>query len=192
MTLRALPNQTAGTGSAKTNLLGLLCLTIAEARPSETNWPGWRGPRGDGSSMDPNVPVKWTMTDDEVWKIRIPGTGHSSPVIWEERIFVVSAIEDGAERVLLSLDRKTGKILWRKSVSDCRKAGQGIQHRRDQRSQRKYPGLPCYQRWSDVHPRRGEPVLHRQRDRGLNGYSGGECEEWRDRQAVRSHGGCEL
>ena len=66
MTLRALPNQTAGTGSAKTNLLGLLCLTIAEARPSETNWPGWRGPRGDGSSMDPNVPVKWTMTDDEV------------------------------------------------------------------------------------------------------------------------------
>jgi outer membrane protein assembly factor BamB len=50
------------------------------------------------------------------WKVALPGRGHASPVVWGDRIFVVSALEDKQERILLSLDRRTGKTLWQKTV----------------------------------------------------------------------------
>ncbi|MCB1063886.1 MAG: PQQ-binding-like beta-propeller repeat protein [Verrucomicrobiae bacterium] len=80
------------------------------------NWPGWRGPRGDGSSEDRDLAVSWKVDEDTVWKVPMPGIGHASPIIWEDRIFLVDAIETTAERVLLCLDRKTGKTLWQKTV----------------------------------------------------------------------------
>ena len=80
------------------------------------NWPGWRGPRGDGSSSDPNVPIKWSGTDNVTWKTQLPGKGHSSPIIWDNAIFVTSAIEDTSERVLMRIDRTTGAIKWKRVV----------------------------------------------------------------------------
>src|SRR4029077_9845843 len=78
------------------------------------NWPGWRGPRGDGTSLEKNVPIHWSATTNVVWKTEIPGIGHASPIVWGDRVFVVTA--DGENRVLLSLDRKTGRTLWQKTV----------------------------------------------------------------------------
>lgn len=80
------------------------------------NWPGWRGPRGDGSVENGPLPVEWDLAADLVWKAPMPGVGHASPIIWEDRVFVVDAIEETAERVLLCLDRSTGKRLWEKTV----------------------------------------------------------------------------
>lgn len=80
------------------------------------NWPGWRGPRGDGTSLEKNVPVRWSATENIVWKVPIPGKGHASPIVWNDRIFVVTAIEDQNQRVLLCLDRNTGKVVWQRVV----------------------------------------------------------------------------
>jgi outer membrane protein assembly factor BamB len=82
------------------------------------DWPGWRGPRGDGTSMEKQIPIKWDAAANEsvVWKTPIPGDGHSSPIVLGKRIFVSTALTDTQERVLLCVDRDSGKELWRRTV----------------------------------------------------------------------------
>ena len=80
------------------------------------NWPAWRGPRGDGTSIEKNVPVKWSAAENVVWKVPLPGKGHASPIVWADRVFLATAIEDKEQRVLMALDRKTGKTLWQRTV----------------------------------------------------------------------------
>ncbi|MGD0093595.1 MAG: PQQ-binding-like beta-propeller repeat protein [Planctomycetota bacterium] len=89
---------------------------IAPSRVRAENWPGWRGPRGDGTSLETNVPTTWSAVDNIVWKTPIPGAGHSSPIVWEDRVFLTTAIPAAKDRVLLCLDRKTGRTLWQKTV----------------------------------------------------------------------------
>ncbi|REJ96151.1 MAG: hypothetical protein DWQ29_01080, partial [Planctomycetota bacterium] len=70
----------------------LLLLTLSAALFTSLahaeNWPGWRGPRGDGTSLEGNPPLHWDAASGEniVWKAAIPGDGHSSPVIWNDRV----------------------------------------------------------------------------------------------------------
>jgi outer membrane protein assembly factor BamB len=92
-----------------------LPLTLAATAHAE-EWPGWRGPRGDGTSLEAGVPVRWSATENVRWKTPIPGIGHSSPVVWGDRVFVTTCREKEGERELLCLDRRTGKILWDKVV----------------------------------------------------------------------------
>lgn len=75
------------------------------------NWPGWRGPMGTGHTTEKNVPVEWDAKSVH-WKLPLPGQGQSSPVIWDNRIFLTTALEDGQKRVVLCVDREKGKILW--------------------------------------------------------------------------------
>lgn len=79
------------------------------------NWPGWRGPRGDGTSLEKNIPIRCDA-EHLVWKISLPGMGHSSPIVWGDRIFTLTALPDKEDRVLLCLDRKTGTTIWQKTV----------------------------------------------------------------------------
>jgi outer membrane protein assembly factor BamB len=92
-----------------------LVLTAPYSSPAE-NWPCWRGPRLDGSSHEQNVPIHWSATNNVVWRTELPGLGHASPIVWEDRIFTVSALAESRERLLLCLDRRTGKQLWQKTV----------------------------------------------------------------------------
>jgi outer membrane protein assembly factor BamB len=82
------------------------------------NWPCWRGPRGDGTSLDKSPPVKWDATTPEgiVWKTALQGSGHSQPIVWGDRIFLVACDETSQERLLSCLDCETGKTLWTKTV----------------------------------------------------------------------------
>jgi outer membrane protein assembly factor BamB len=82
------------------------------------NWSAWRGPRGDGTSLETNVPLHWNGQSGEniAWKAAVPGVGHASPIVWENRIFLVSCLTEAQERILLCLDRKTGRELWRQTV----------------------------------------------------------------------------
>ena len=80
------------------------------------NWPGWRGPRGDGTSLEKQAPVKWSVTDNIAWKVAIPGKGHSSPVIWGDKIFLIACLPEKEERVLMCLDRRNGKTLWQRTI----------------------------------------------------------------------------
>src|SRR5438093_4258584 len=80
------------------------------------NWPQWRGPRGDGTSEETGIPIRWSETENVLWKAPIPGKGHSSPVVWGDRVFVTTCLEKEQKRLLLCLDRRDGKILWQRTV----------------------------------------------------------------------------
>ena len=84
------------------------------------NWPMWRGPQGDGASGEQNVVTTWNADASSPaknirWKVELPGEGHASPIVWEDRVLVVACLADG-QRVLLCLDRLTGKTLWQQTV----------------------------------------------------------------------------
>jgi outer membrane protein assembly factor BamB len=59
----------------------------------EKNWPQWRGPYANGVAPYGNPPVEWSESKNIKWKIEIPGKGHATPIIWDNRIFVLTAIE---------------------------------------------------------------------------------------------------
>ena len=80
------------------------------------NWPGWRGPGGDGISSEKNLPTRWSNTENIAWKTSIGGEGHSSPVVWEDRIFLTTSLTEENERRLLCLNRLDGEILWERVV----------------------------------------------------------------------------
>jgi hypothetical protein len=80
------------------------------------NWPGWRGPDGDGTSIETNLPVKWDSVTNVVWKIPVPGIGYSSPVVWKDKLFLTTAFIESQEKVLLCYSSKNGSLLWQKTV----------------------------------------------------------------------------
>ena len=121
--------------------LSILALIVTNnAGASGPSWPQWRGPSGQGVSEEKNLPTSWNTVTNIKWKAAIPGRGHSSPIVWGNRIFVTTAIEGevvpGAKAVkhmdgdkefihpdsigadhkhqfqVIALDRKTGKIVW--------------------------------------------------------------------------------
>lgn len=90
----------------------LFALLIAAAAAAE-NWPGWRGPNGNGHSGERGLPVTWSATENVRWKTPLPGPGMSSPVVWGDRVFLTQSLDrEGRRRALLCFDRKTGKQLW--------------------------------------------------------------------------------
>jgi outer membrane protein assembly factor BamB len=80
------------------------------------DWPRWRGPRGDGTSTEKGLPIRWSADDNVRWKTAVPGVGHSSPVIAGDRVFLTSCREETKERLLLCYDRRDGKPLWERVV----------------------------------------------------------------------------
>src|SRR5580765_6716235 len=74
-----------------------LCSVLLAADPvAERFWPQWRGPYASGVSRSANPPLEWSETKNIRWKTEIPGRGSASPVVWGERLFVVTAIPMGA------------------------------------------------------------------------------------------------
>jgi outer membrane protein assembly factor BamB len=82
--------------------------TIANAQ----EWTRFRGPNGTGESECKTIPASWTEKDI-LWKAPIPGMGHSSPVIWGDKVFVLSANMDNATRYCLCYSAADGKQLWK-------------------------------------------------------------------------------
>ena len=80
------------------------------------NWPGWRGPSGDGVSAGKGIPTKWSSTDNIAWRIAIPGEGHSSPIVWGDKVFLTSSLTEKNKRILLCLDRLSGQTVWQRDV----------------------------------------------------------------------------
>lgn len=104
--MRALAvNRIAASGCV---LVSFLMLAPALARGE--NWPQWRGPHNDGISTETNLPAEWSETKNIAWKLKLPGMGGSTPVVWGDRIFVTSA--DGKDLVLLCVGTD-GKVLWK-------------------------------------------------------------------------------
>jgi outer membrane protein assembly factor BamB len=124
----------------------LLTVTVALADPVDRdthgNWPQWRGPLGTGVAPDGNPPVEWSDRDRQNirWKTELPGRGHSTPIVWNNRIFVTTAIPYGEalppryskapgahdnvpvthrhKFVVIALDRQNGRIVWQRTVRE--------------------------------------------------------------------------
>lgn len=88
-------------------------LTAADHPPA---WPQFRGPGGTGIAADSdNPPLAFGPGRKMIWKVTVPA-GHSSPSIWGDRIFLTAFNKESKTLEVLSADRKTGKILWRRPV----------------------------------------------------------------------------
>ena len=104
-----------------TNPHGALSLTagvlILLAGPGNAaNWPGFRGPGGQGISPEKNLPLTWSLSENLAWRIGIPAIGWSSPIVWEDRVVVTSATPDGTSCHVLCIDAVDGKLVWDKEV----------------------------------------------------------------------------
>jgi len=95
-------------------LLTRLMSVLAEAPDFQsTDWPAWRGLHGDGHAKAvKGLPIKWSDSKNVVWKIALPGRGHSTPTIIGNRIFLATAEEEKQVQSVLCLEKGTGKLIW--------------------------------------------------------------------------------
>jgi outer membrane protein assembly factor BamB len=96
-------------------ILSLLIVNFVSTAQAQ-NWPNWRGPNGDGTSVETGLPVKWDSITNVKWKSLVPGLGYSSPIIWEDKLFITSALPETQEKLLLCYESKNGSLLWKKAV----------------------------------------------------------------------------
>jgi hypothetical protein len=82
------------------------------ALPTAGDWPWWRGPALDGKSTDRHVVTTWGPHKNVLWKTKVPGRGHSSPIVCGNCVFLTTAEEEAQEQRVLAFDRKTGRPLW--------------------------------------------------------------------------------
>lgn len=97
----------------------LVLLVAAQVLPSCSNaqeWPRFRGPNGTGESEATTVPGTWT-DDDYNWVTKLPGVGNSSPVLWGEKLFILSADPETATRFVLCIDSQKGTEIWRRDFA---------------------------------------------------------------------------
>lgn len=94
-------------------LVLVLGLCFVSSVSSAQEWSRYRGPNGTGLSDAKGIPTKWTEADYN-FKIKLPGIGHSSPVLWGKKVFLTSGDEESATRYVICLDAETGKILWQR------------------------------------------------------------------------------
>lgn len=104
---------------------GLLVAAAGAGQARAENWPGWRGPTGDGTSPETDLPLDWDTARDVAWKLALPERSGSTPIVWDDRVFLSAAVDD--DRIeLWCVDRETGQPLWKRHLSD------GNQRRRKQ------------------------------------------------------------
>jgi outer membrane protein assembly factor BamB len=82
------------------------------------NWPEFRGPNGNGHGESQEPPLKWSETENIVWKTPIHDHGWSSPVAWQDQVWVTTATEDGRRFYAVCVDRTDGRILHDVRVFD--------------------------------------------------------------------------
>ena len=122
--------------------LAAVAITASQPEGFEKNWHHWRGPHATGAAIDANPPTTWSETENVRWKVAIPGMGHAAPIIWEDKIFIQTAIEVKPEENkseaddnpfsgffggnkeptykfdLLAINRNDGSILWQKTLRE--------------------------------------------------------------------------
>ncbi|MFT7644180.1 MAG: outer membrane protein assembly factor BamB [Pirellulaceae bacterium] len=99
-----------------------IILLLAVAGSGSSHWCQFRGPTGDGhlggSDSQTTVPVRWDENTNVAWKSPIDGKGLSSPVIWENRLWVTTALMDGRQLDVVCIDLDSGKPIYQRTVFD--------------------------------------------------------------------------
>ncbi len=97
-------------------LLCLTCwLTVCDSTKGE-NWTRFRGPTGQGISSETKLPVTWSATQNVKWKTNLPGKGWSSPIVFEDHVFLTTSTEEGVSCRVICVNRKDGSIAWNTEV----------------------------------------------------------------------------
>ena len=116
----------------------------ADSPKAADNWHHWRGPNADGSAPNADPPTKWDAKTNIAWKAELPGNGSATPIVWGDRVFVLTAIKTGRaakpeelpkvdsrfkvstkppthfyQFVVLCFDRNTGKKVWEKLAAEA-------------------------------------------------------------------------
>jgi outer membrane protein assembly factor BamB len=127
-------------------VLAAAAVAVASVGARAANWPQWRGPGGQGISIEQQIPLEWSSTRNVAWKTPVAGQGHSQPIVWDNRVFLTSDIEgapaaghrapehriegeifkhpdsvgsDKRHRLnVLAFDLATGKQLWERTAYD--------------------------------------------------------------------------
>jgi len=96
-------------------LLAVLSTPYSVLRAAD--WTRFRGPNGSGLVEDAAVPLKWSKTENVLWKVEVPGLGHSSPIVVKGRVILQSATSDGTKRMIICYDANTGETKWTKTLT---------------------------------------------------------------------------
>ena len=118
-------------------LTAIVVVTAAGMVSAADQWPQFRGPSAGVVADDPGLPDTWSETQNVVWKVDVPGLGWSSPIVWDDHVFLTSAISAGKEPppvpglydehdhvkaaapqrwVVYDFDFKTGKLRWEREM----------------------------------------------------------------------------
>lgn len=128
-------------------LIATICLvtSVASAQDFESqkhhNWHQWRGPQADGIARDSNPPISWASDRNVKWKVAIDGAGSSTPIVWGDRLFLLTCVDTGKvdaslpkpadqpkrpfgikfpntvhDFQVICLNRRTGDEIWRRSA----------------------------------------------------------------------------
>ena len=116
----------------------MVCVPVLAQSPADRFWPQWRGPHASGVSSTANPPTEWSETKNVRWKVEIPGRGSSSPVVWGDHLFLLSAVPVGVDGpashqsrstmqprdvhrfIVLAIDRRTGRVRWERTAQEER------------------------------------------------------------------------
>jgi len=82
------------------------------------DWPGWRGPSGNGIAAANSAPVRWSDSEGVRWSANVPGRGHGSPIVVGDRVLLATAIDGQAQQLVLAYDRESGQELWQRIVHE--------------------------------------------------------------------------
>jgi outer membrane protein assembly factor BamB len=118
----------------KMKSLVLLVLFLSSTTINAQNWPSFRGPNASGVAEGTNPPITWDLEKSQnvLWKTNIPGLSHSSPIVWGNNVFVITAISSDAKStfkakdrgidlatddvrhtwMIFALDKRNGRVIW--------------------------------------------------------------------------------
>src|SRR5262245_34969378 len=83
-------------------------------------WTRWRGPSGQGLASGSGYVDTWSGTQNVAWKTAVPGRGNSSPIVWQDRVFLTAAADGGRRLSVLAFSRANGARLWETFAPDGR------------------------------------------------------------------------
>jgi len=91
-------------------------LVVVASVASGENWPQWRGPHFNGSSPEGGLPTEFSPTENLAWRADLPGVGGSTPIVWEDHVFVSAQETRGMRLWAVCLDRDSGRLRWRRAM----------------------------------------------------------------------------
>lgn len=95
-----------------------VCVIMTGSFASAENWPQWRGPQQDGVAVGTGFATKWSADDNVLWKVKLPGPGSSTPIVWGDHVFVTCSTPQ--ENIALCFSR-AGKQQWQAVIGTPRK-----------------------------------------------------------------------